>query len=333
MLRLFNTSLLLTCLSVSAYAQDDIELPVTPADLMGRSSMPQEVQFNPLATVKDKSPVTFESPSLSPYVAPQVPAKKYIKPKPLIPLKAGQSDKAPIALDVMNRIQTPFKNVEVKTATQGVEITTEGSDIYVLTLTETPIGLFIRQEGVPETTVGLTLLPQANILQQQIKLDVEYGDDVKELVYDAEREIDRRLQQHDTNNPMLLETNEYEKSLKYLLRALALNEIPRGFSLERPEIFELSEYASQSTTPCTQNVLQSVEQRMVSGKQIIDIVLIQNPLDEIQEVRAELCYKPDVMAVGLYPKSQLKPGEKTEMYIIRKKEDVRKKRSKRKSLL
>jgi conjugal transfer pilus assembly protein TraK len=57
----------------------------------------------------------------------------------------------------------------------------------------------------------------------------------------------------------------------------------------------------------------------MGGKEVIDVVLIKNTSSSVYQMREEMCASDDVLAVALYRKSYLQPGEEMELYILRDK--------------
>ena len=100
--------------------------------------------------------------------------------------------------------------------------------------------------------------------------------------------------------------------LPTLLTPVAQGDFPRGFTLsgDIPEDYR---------TPCRMAIPHKAAQRLLGGSEIIDVIGVKNTTDSTYMVREEMCLSDDVIAVALFKKSYLAPGEEMELYILRDK--------------
>ena len=100
--------------------------------------------------------------------------------------------------------------------------------------------------------------------------------------------------------------------IKQILKPVGKGEIPQGFSLSH----DVSKAMHQ---PCGLTISQQVLQRIVGPREVVDVVRVQNTTTRPYTIREQMCESRDVMAVAIYNKSLLQPGEATEVYILRDK--------------
>ena len=116
------------------------------------------------------------------------------------------------------------------------------------------------------------------------------------------------------NDDPRVNTKHVERATN-LLTEVAAGEIPLGFDLD-------NSIPEDERDPCDirkMGMYHEVGQRMTSGREIIDVVRIENDINGFREVREEFCLGDDVIAVGVFDKATLAPGEETELYILRDK--------------
>lgn len=60
-------------------------------------------------------------------------------------------------------------------------------------------------------------------------------------------------------------------------------------------------------------------QRIVGPREVVDVVRVRNNSNRAYTIREQSCESRDVIAVAIYNKALLQPGEATEVYILRDK--------------
>ncbi|MDR8289208.1 traK family protein, partial [Acinetobacter baumannii] len=88
-------------------------------------------------------------------------AKKRYQPMQNVTVPPGGNIVLPVSLGLQNRIQTSFKNVSVSTTAPSEDTTiyVEGGSVFITTVKDAPVGIMLAEEGVPESTYNLTLIP------------------------------------------------------------------------------------------------------------------------------------------------------------------------------
>ena len=263
------------------------------------------------------------------------------KPTMDITVEAGGNEMLPIAVALPNRIKTNFNEVEViGNFNNGIQFDAEGGYLTVVTANDNPIGLFIREYGMPETEIAVTLFP-FSIGQAVINLEITMPHHIKKkakenyLARKKEIEIKQSLAQISKENK---QQREYEAKYTPILEKVAKGEDPRGFVLR--DVTPSLVCDPLKNTSISHARLQVYE----SSRQTIDIVLVENRSPYPVDFDEQYCmYKEDrfgnmhldknVVVVGSYPRSTLMPNEKAEVYILRNKNLEMLKDKKRQSLL
>ena len=244
----------------------------------------------------------------------------------------------PISSGLPNRITTNFKQVQViGNFPDNVYLFEEGRYLTIATDSKAPIGMHLREEGMPETTIAVTLFP-FSVGQAMIDLNVKLTPEMKR---EMERRAESREKQAQLEESLLAQqefdrvTNEYVDKFSTIMESVARSDIPAGFILEE----------TAPTRPCEGLVSTGIGhvqlQRLSNPRNVIDIVQISNDSNQPVDFDEEHCmvkrdafgyYTSDdsVIVVGSYPRSTLMPGQQAEVYIFRevmRPEQVKRKRT------
>lgn len=331
--------------SVEAYKQlqaanvDEYGRPLTPEQIAARSATtgvpmvktenaPVPISREMAQTISGANgpvgtpvaPIAAKEASVDPII--DKVRKKY-KAHQEITLQPGKSELLPVATGLQNRVATPFKVADVRTSDKDLAITVEDGFIYVTPLNQNPIGLIISEEGMPETAVNLTLMP-LDVPPVMVDLEVKFSKSMQreydQFIAKQEAEMERTqfmqsalAEPQVTNDPRI--NTEHADRATSLLAKVADGQIPQGFDM-LPEVPPTERY------PCDirrMAMYHEVGQRLVSGREVIDVVVINNDINGFREIREEFCLRDDVIAVGVFDRATLAPGEDTELYILRDK--------------
>lgn len=314
---------------------------LNPALMQGVPQVRTEVTPPPL-TLPGTAAANLVAPStpieaIAPQIAGRDPVidkvRKNYKPHQEVKLKPGRSELIPVATGLQNRIATEFVQVEVKTSDAEVPIDVDGGFIYITPMSEAPIGLMIGEAGMPKTMVSLTLMP-LDVPPVMVDLDVQMSAELKQehQTFKEDRErIAAQEQRLEEIRQDPVGINDPRTNSKHVDRAssilaeVANGEIPQGFDLA-DKIPEDERY------PCDirrMAMYHEVGQRLISGRELIDVVRVKNDINGFREIREEYCLGDDVIAVGVFDRATLAPGEDTELYILRDKLHMEKLKSTR----
>lgn len=163
---------------------ESAEAPDSSRQIRGvRTSIPTDTaapDFRDISREVDKALAQAEK--LSPRKTNEKEKKLRVNNDTRIVLRPGMHELIPIAKNYANRIVTPFRNPEiVSTGTQSAsksnkagecgDICVKGNVVYVSTNRESPISMFITEEGSEETALSVTMLPR-NIPPREVFLEL-----------------------------------------------------------------------------------------------------------------------------------------------------------------
>lgn len=233
------------------------------------------------------------------------------KPSQSYDLKPYDSVIVPIGQGAMNSIITNFTMVAVKTSDKTSLFEAEDGYLYVTARTNDRVGIILFEEGVPESQVAVTLVP-IDAPPAVVNLDIAISDAMKAKSRTYQKKIAEVSSLQTAQQEVAQYSSEHTQRIVQLLTPVAQGDMPSGFSLS-------SDIPASYRQPCAVPIYQHTGQRLMGGREVIDVVLMKNDLDRVFQVREEMCLSDDVIAVGLYRKSLLQPGEEMELYILRNK--------------
>ena len=229
-----------------------------------------------------------------------------------IEAKPGVNEIITIAKGHLNRIVTPFSNPSVRTSSQATTEIKNGV-IYVVSDTSQPVTMFITAKGSEEAAVSLTLVPRA-VPPKEIK--IKLPEDIQPLLAKTNIEAEK----FERNQP-------YVETLTKILTSLAKGEVPNGYGISntKPSDIKLP-YCEQNGIRFTFNGGQRID----GGKYIGYIGLAENISATALEMQENSCISEQVVAVSTYPHFVVQPQQKTEVFVIMRRDEpnyVQKRRS------
>lgn len=224
---------------------------------------------------------------------------------------------APGAYGMQNRIQTNFNVVMVNTSTEEADavVFVEDGFVYVTPKSDNPVDLLLFEAGVPESAFNITLVP-VTVPPAMIEIDniVPKNMRQKGVKYIKEQEKLEVEEKVAMLNENVKTTNSHVETIRSALTPIAQTFIPEGYTETT-----LSDLSAAHLRPCQAHVKQDVVERYIGSYYFIDVVEIVNTRKRDYLIEEQQCLGPDVIAVGVLEKTLLRPGEKTEMYILRDK--------------
>ena len=217
-----------------------------------------------------------------------------------ITVEPGVNEIIQIAEGHPNRIVTPFKEPRVvTTATASVE--TSNNVIYVAPANAGLITMFLTETGDEGVSISLTLQPK-KIPPRELRLDLPSG----VLIPKAD----------ETQNHFL----RGESSRTYVARTgdvfdhLAQGRVPDdfAFSREAPPPFPLC------TVENGYEVSFARGQYLLGAGQEIYVGVVRNGGTATASFQEPWCSSEGVIAVALWPRATLQPGEYAEIYLARR---------------
>lgn len=301
--------LALVLMTFGAVAQD-ATIPVEPVN---QNNIPvnQNVHSQPKIVPPESvggPAVTEHRPTMSASFMERVaktwkPTQEYkLKPKDNIMIAVGQG--------LMNTISTNFKMLTAKTNDEFSSLEIDEGYLYVTVSTLEPISLILYEEGVLESQVSVTLVP-VPAPPTIARIDVDLSPSMKKASDEYQARLKTQEQIADTPAAMSKATS-YSNRIIELLTPVAQGDFPPGFGMT-------ADIPDALRHPCQMTIYHRTEQRLVGGRELIDVVLVRNDSDKTYQIREEMCLTEGTLAVALFQKAYLMPGEESEIYILRDK--------------
>lgn len=234
-------------------------------------------------------------------------------------VEPGVNQIIPVARGHLNRIVTPFSEPKVRTASAS-EITAEGSVIYVLPAEgEKAVTMFVTEADTEWPALSLTLAP---IEMPPREVELALPDQVSKEGggIGAFRFNPKKAGTWETEQP-------YVDALLKVMRSLALQTVPQGYGLRRPQ-------PNDPIVDCRQAGLEIFPGQALDGSNfIVMISRAENASSSMIEIDESSCNGDRVLAVAAWPHAFLAPGQSTELYVIFRRPSPEETQRKRPSLL
>ena len=197
----------------------------------------------------------------------------------------------------LNRIVTPYPNPRVMKVNKEVVTKIKGRVIYVATRDESPVTMFVRNEGDEGDALSLTLIPRG-IPPKEIRLSIPG------VEFAQRGDVDRAHSWELKNG--------YMKSIRSLMRNVAKGEIPPGYSMRGINANDVAPRCAQSGIKfdfSRGQVVKGSRFKLIAG-------VATNVKRSKTEILEKNCGARGVKAVALWPTPLLKPGQQAEVYVV-----------------
>ncbi|NLC22798.1 MAG: conjugal transfer protein TraK, partial [Halomonadaceae bacterium] len=219
-------------------------------------------------------------------------------PARLITLTPGVNEIIPVAVGHTNRFLVPFDNPRIRT-TSNAGFDVEGRAIYVTSNEEgRPVTAFVNEAGNPEVALSLTFVPSR---MPPVEVELKLAGDS----YAGGLRPSQKAKSWEESQP-------YVVTLRDLLRDVAVGQTPQGYTLSHSPV--LSGFGG-----CYQQGLHFdfANGQMLDGHRLrVNVGVMENRSNQTIEFREPACAGNEVKAVAAWPKPILKPGEKSEVYVV-----------------
>lgn len=213
-----------------------------------------------------------------------------------IVVSPGQSQVIEISKGFLNRIVTPFESPKVITVNE-IDTKIKQNVVYVATNSNTPIGLYIYEEENPAEAIPLILNPKQ---MPPIEVVLKYSG-----AGNASTSVRARRFE---------ETSDYLDTLVNILRDVAQEKIPPGYTLVTPTALDNTMYY------CNQAGLATEVGQILDGHNYRIIVLMGVNNKEVNvELNEKNCTRPGIIAISSWPNTLMGPNEPTEIYLVENK--------------
>ncbi len=272
-----------------------------------------DIPVVPIAIAKKDLPPVVSSGQTQPSLdAQKVEQALSIDDRTTLEMSPGVNEIVPIAVSHLNRLVTPFED-PIITSSNNATYEIRENVIYIGTETTSPVTLYITESGSEDAALSLTLIPQ-KIPPRQFSIRIKNASGIGIPLQS------KKAKNWETSQPYLI-------TLENLLRDLALGKVPAGYSfLDKPD----------GVMPqCRQNGIDvKFGLQTVAGHYFtVHIGLAQNNTTEVIEFDEDACSDWDIAAVSAFPNLVLQPGQKTEVYVVQKRNYQESIKVERKSLL
>lgn len=231
-----------------------------------------------------------------------------------INMKPGENVYIPISKDHPNRLITPFSHPQVISTTlsggkkkgECGEVCVRDGIIYITTSSNTAVTAFITQKDNEEVAFSVTMLPRA-IPPREVHFKLPQA-----IVDKVNTKKGTKLA---SSAEGWEQSQPYVDSLRGSLRQVALQEIPPGYSLR----------AIRKTDPIPRCKHSGLDFDFANGQILegfnldIYVGVAENVADRPVEFLEQSCGGWRIAAVTSWPLKVLKPGQKTEVYVVTKK--------------
>jgi len=232
-----------------------------------------------------------------------------------ITVQEGVNYIIPIAVSHPNRIITPFSAPEVvSTSLTGMkadgscgEICIKDNIVYVATDKTTPVTAYLTQKGNQNFAISLTMVPQ-KIPPREIRLTLDENSAPGYAGGAMFNTGNKDAEAWETSQP-------YVETIKALLRSVALNQIPGGYNVRKIG------GNTRNLPICKSNAVSvSFEggQILMGHSLNVFVGVARNETAAPVEIKESMCGGWDVAAVAAFPAVVLEPGQKTEIYVVKK---------------
>lgn len=249
--------------------------------------------------------------------AEREPAKSVIIRSPRVNVLPGVNVVIPIARNQPNRLLTPFKHPQVlSTDLQGGqgdncgEACVQGSVLYVSTDQAKPVTAFITERGREDIAISVTMIPE-RIAPRQVEFLLPKS------VMEKLNITDVGAVEGSSNQARVWEQSQpYINTLKESFKAIALGQVPQGFSLRNAK-------SSDKLPVCKQHGLSFDFRKgqVLEGHNLMVYVgVVKNDSSASVEFNETRCGNWNVAAVTSFPLKVLDKGDQTEVYVAVKRE-------------
>lgn len=235
----------------------------------------------------------------------------------VIAMKPGDNVFIPISREHPNRLLTPFTNPNViSTSLSGGrkkgecgEVCVRDGVIYITTDSPTAVTAFVTEKGHEDIAFSVTMVPQA-IPPREVRFTLP------EPIMDELRR--NRGKGGSMQRAQVWETTQpYVETLKLSLRAVALGQVPDGYTLRNVRTTDRVPTCSHPGL----NIDFTHGQVMEGFNLNIYAGVITNIANKPVEFRNQNCGNWQNAAVTSWPLTVLRPGQQTEIYIAVKQEE------------
>jgi len=218
----------------------------------------------------------------------------------LVVVSPGVTELVEVAQNYYNRIVTPFANPKV-ISVNPLDFRKEGNVLFIQPKQQQPVGIYILPQDSSEDqrAISLALVPK-KIPPRTIELS--WGKSAS-TSFVNHRALSKKAEKWETSS-------NYEKTLLKVNALLAKGDMPPGYEIRSTN--QAYQCAFAGLTVTVGQILEGSQFQVLVAKAV-------NNTRTGYMIVEESCYSEGVVAISTWPRTYLEPGEKTELYIVKKK--------------
>jgi conjugal transfer pilus assembly protein TraK len=241
-------------------------------------------------------------------------------------VQPGVNTIIPAAVNHLNRIVTPFEKPIVQTVSSA-QIHVKENVIYVSTENESPVTMYITPKEDESVAISLTLAPRK---VPPIQASLILGDAMSTSGQALSSGGRSGRGFHYSGQAKKWEEGQpYMEAIKGIMRSLALEQIPKGYSIGKAGRHD-------SIPACQQSGITydfSAGQIIMGHNFKVVVGIARNTAAQPQMIDETSCTHPTLAGTAAWPRNMLEPGQDTEIYVITRVGEAPAEESSRPSLL
>lgn len=222
----------------------------------------------------------------------------------LLHVRPGETQLIAVAEGHLNRIITPFAEVNVVTTSEA-KFTVSGNVVYVSATS--PATLFLTPKGDESVAIGLGVIPR-RIPPREVTLRFEDGVRWAAGAGNAGNARPEKADRFERNAPFV-------ETVRAIMRNIAAGTLPPGYGMRA--------VAPDDVPPLClgpDSVGYGFDRgQVIAGSQLeVMVGTVTNGTSTALELSEAWCATSDVAAVAYWPHVHLEPGRTTEVYVLRR---------------
>ena len=252
----------------------------------------------------DAPPEAVELPAVPASVDPRGRGSKDPPAAGTVSIAPGETKALVVSAGNVNRIVTPFSQPDIVT-TSPDQFTVRQNVVYAAPAAGDPLTLYITEKGDEARAISLILLPQVNVASREFRLVMAgSGTGVPRSTGSV-----RQATSWEQSQP-------FEVTLTDLMAGLAAGSVPQGYDLA---VASDPLAAPRCAAPAPFRIDFAPGQLLTGGQLEAWVGMVDNAGGTAAELSETACATtPEVVAVAIWPSPRLQPGERAEIYVVRR---------------
>ena len=259
----------------------------------------------PLAPAQaDAPPEAVELPAVPASVDPRGRGSKSPLAAGTVSIAPGETKALVVSAGNVNRIVTPFSQPDIVT-TSPDQFTVRQNVVYAAPAAGDPLTLYITEKGDETRAISLILLPQVNVASREFRLVMAgSGTGLPRSTGSVQKAAAWEQSQ------------PFEVTLTDLMAGLAAGSVPQGYDLAMAAD---PAAAPRCAAPAPFRIDFDQSQLLTGGQLEAWVGMVANAGGTAAELSETACATtPEVVAVAIWPSPRLQPGERAEIYVVRR---------------